>query len=372
MNKTILACATLMGTIIGAGIFALPYIFSRSGVGLCLLYLFIISFIVALLHLFFGEVILRTEQESRLIGLAHRYLGAKAKITVGAGVLIGSLGSLLVYIILAGQFLSILFPFFLSAFQWSIVAWFILSFLVFWGTKPIALIEILLSGLLFLTGAAIIVFCLPAINPSHFFLWNHHNLFLPFGVFLFSLIGWSAVPECEDLLSKKRDLKKVIIISIVVCALFYALFGITISAVTGVHTTKEPFSGLAPFLGQGVISLAAVFGLLSVITSFLTIANYFKNTLCFDCKIPSIPAFLLAVFSPLVLFLAGLREFVVLISALGIFIGFIEGGAICLMWLKAKKQGTKAPSYTISLPNGSAYLVIAVLALGAFAWIFYH
>ena len=136
------------------------------------------------------------------------------------------------------------------------------------------------------------------------------------------------------------------------------------SGVTGKFTTQEGFLGLVPYLGKNIMIVAGIFGLLAVSTSFIAIANYLKNTFVFDLKIPKQISFLLAVGTPLVLFLMGLRSFVSLVSALGAFIGAGEGTAIVMIWRNAKKIGDRAPEYKISLPNYFGYLIIILLVLG--------
>jgi len=371
MNKTLLAVATLIGTTIGAGTFAIPYVFSQSGVITCLVYFLIVGVLAILLHLFFGEIILRTKDETRLIGLSKKYLGEKGKIILGVALIIGTAGSLLIYIILTGQFLALIFPNFFSPAFFSLLAWLFLSFLVFLGTHSIAKAEVLMSAFLFLIGGLVIVFCLPKIQTNNFILFNSKALFLPFGVFLFSMVGWSAVPESEDILTNKKNLKKAIIISLLICLAFYILFGFAISGVTGKATTQEGFLGLVPYLGKNIMILAGIFGLLAVATSFITIANYLKNTLVFDLKIPKHISFLLAVGAPLILFLAGLRSFISLVSVLGAFIGLIEGCCIVLIWLKAKKMGDRQPEYIVNLPKICVYLLIALLTVGSLVQFFY-
>ena len=53
------AIATLVGTIVGVGIFGLPYAAGQAGFFISSVYLFGLFFVFALLHLMFGEIILR-------------------------------------------------------------------------------------------------------------------------------------------------------------------------------------------------------------------------------------------------------------------------------------------------------------------------
>lgn len=366
-KNTLLAAASLIGTIIGAGVFGIPYVMARSGILISLFYFFVLGIIVLLIHLFFGEVVLRTKEKHRLVGYAEKYLGKKAKILVTFSTIFGTIGALLAYIILAGNFLKIIFPSFLTPFHLSLIAWLVLSFLVFRGIKSIAWSELLINFAFFAVIFLIFFFCFPKIDFANFSLANKNFIFLPYGIILFSLVGWNAVPEIERILFKKANLEKVIIFSSFIVIGFYLLFGLIISGVTGAETTQEAFQGLVPFLGQKIMILGGLFGLFTVATSFLILGNYLKNTLRFDYHFPYSLSFLLAAFSPLVLFLTGIREFIWVIAFVGTFVGLIDGTVISLIYQKAKKLGDKIPAYSLKIPNGLIYLIIIILIFGAAA-----
>src|SRR3989344_7994208 len=78
-NSFLLALSVLVGTIIGAGIFGIPYVAAQSGMVPAIFYFIILGASVMLLHLFFGEVALRTYEKHRLIGYARMYLGRRAR-----------------------------------------------------------------------------------------------------------------------------------------------------------------------------------------------------------------------------------------------------------------------------------------------------
>ena len=369
---SLLAVGSLIGTIIGAGVFGIPYVVAKSGVLSSLFYFLILGFLVLFLHLFFGEIVLRTKKEHRLIGYAQHYLGEKVKILVTISVILGTVGALLAYIILGGEFLKIIFPYPFSSLQFSLILWAILSLFVFLGMKSIAPFELLMNIGLFGAFLLIFIFSFPKIESSNFVFFNKEYLFLPFGIFLFSLIGWNAVPEIEKILIKKENLKKVIFYSLIISTIFYFLFGLIISGVTGPQTTGEPFTGLLPFLGKKIIVLGGIFGLLAVSTSFLILANYLKNTFLLDYHLPYFPSFFLASFLPLGLFLAGIREFIAVIAFVGTFVGLIEGIVIALIYKKVKKIGERIPEYSLKIPNFLIYLTILILILGTLSQIIYY
>ena len=277
----ILSLASLLGTVIGAGIFAIPYIVAKSGILVCFFYFLVLGTIVLFLHLFFGEIVLRTKAKHRLIGYAGKYLGKKAKILTTFSTILGRTGALLVYIIFAGHFLKIIFPF-LSFIQASLLVWAVLSFLAFFGIRSIARSQLFMNIIIFGVFLFIIFLSFPKIESSNLILINSQNIFLPYGIILFSLVGLNAIPEIEKILLKKAKLKKIIFLGIIISVCFYFLFGVIISGVTGQNTSTNAFQNLAPILGQSIIFLGALFGLLCVATSFLILTNYLKNTLMLD------------------------------------------------------------------------------------------
>ena len=68
------AIATLVGTIIGAGVLGIPYVISQAGFITGLVNLVILGVAVLLLYLFVGEVVLRTRGNHQLTGYAEIYL----------------------------------------------------------------------------------------------------------------------------------------------------------------------------------------------------------------------------------------------------------------------------------------------------------
>ena len=365
-KSSVLALASLIGTIIGAGVFGIPYVMAKSGIVFCLFYFLILGTVVLILHLFFGEIILRTKQKYRLIGYTEKYLGKKAKILVSFSTILGTIGSLLAYIILTNNFLKIILPGHINSLYIGLILWAVLSFFVFSGIKRISQVQFLMN-ICFFTAIFLVFFnALPKIDINNFILTNSRYVFLPYGVILFSLVGWNAIPGVENILVDKKNLKKVILQAMIICLCFYFLFGLLISGVTGSNTSPEAFQGLVPFLGQKVMLLGAIFGIFAVSTSFLTSANYLKNTLIFDYKIPFLISFSLVIFIPLILFLIGVRQFIWVIAFIGIFMGLVDGTVISLIYQKAKKYGDRIPEYSLNIPKYFFFSIIIILFFGAF------
>jgi len=365
-KKFILALSSLVGTIIGAGIFAIPYTMAKSGVLLSLFYFLALGLVVLFLHLAFGEIVLRTKEKHRLLGYTEKYFGKKIRWLIIFSTIVGSVASLLAYIILGGNFLNLIFPK-ISPFSLSLIVWAVLSFFIILGIESISFLELLINSAFLAVVFILIFFAFPKINPSNLVLFNKYNFLFPYGIVLFSLVGWNAVPEIERILINKKSLKKIIIIAISFAVFIYLLFGLIVSLVSGPKTSQEAFSGLVPVLGSKMLILGGLFGIFSISTSFLILGNYLKNTLVFDCHIPYSLSAAIAIFVPVIFFLLRIGNFISIISFVGVFVGLIEGTMISFLWKRARKVGNRKPEYSLKQYNFLPYLVFIILLIGAIA-----
>lgn len=373
-KKFFFAISILLGTIVGAGIFGIPYVIARSGIIPGFFYLLILGGAVLLIHLFFGEIVLRTKEKHRLVGYAQKYLGNWGRILITISTILGLTGALLAYIILSGDFLKIIFSFLnLPSFYFSLMFWAILSYFIFRGIKLIAPAELFMNIAFFFIIFLIFCFALPKLNLQNFTLINFEHIFLPYGVILFSLVGWMAVPiisETFKSLEARKNLKKVIILAISIVIFLYFLFALAVIGVSGKNTTPEVFQGLLPYLGQKIIIFGALFGIFAIVTSFLILGNYFKNTLFYDYKVPRWISASIACGLPFILFLIGFRGFIETIGFVGTIIGAIEGVVIILIFKNIKKLGDRIPEYSLKIPSSLLYFLIAIFILGAVSQVF--
>jgi len=357
------ALSILIGTIVGAGIFGIPYVVSKSGIIPGFFYFLILGAVFLLIHLFYGEIILRTKGRHHLPSLANLYLGKKGKILITFSTLIGLTGTLLAYIIIGGDFLKIVFSPYINApaLYFSLSFLLILSFFVFRGMKLIAPTEIV-------TNLVIFLFALPNINVQNFSLINLSDSFLPYGVILFSLIGFTAIPEIGGILKtteERKNFRKVILFSFLIIISLYIFFTLTVVGVSGEMTSPDVFQGLLPFLGPGIIFWGALAAVVTLADSFLAIALYLRDTLVYDYKFSKLTAGLFTCGLPLILFLIGFRSFIGTIGFVGTIIGLIEGIIIILIFKKAKELGDRQPEYSLKIPAFLLYFLITLLLLGA-------
>lgn len=375
MTSFTLALSTLVGTIVGAGIFGIPFAILKSGLVPGLFYLFLLGGIICLLHLFFGEVCLRTSGKHRLVGYAAIYLGKRGKAVATLTLLFVLIGTLLAYLILVGEFSEIVFGAFIPFSSTIFTVLFSIGalFLVLSGRQLITKIEFFTNILFIAAIAALIVFALPhvkSIEVPLFAFSNFSNLFLPFGVLLFAFAGFEAVPEVMSFLrdrNARTKLDNVIIWSSVIVGAFFLVFSLIVIGVSGLATTPDAFSGLVPFLGQGIIAFGALIGIVIIADSFLVIGNYLKNSLRHDFNFPYAPAALVAMGVPLALFLLGFREFISVVGVVGGVMGAVEGILVILMFRKAKAMGDRIPEYQIRIPAILLFILGVILVGGAAA-----
>ncbi|MCX6759371.1 MAG: hypothetical protein NT012_02305 [Candidatus Nealsonbacteria bacterium] len=360
--KIIYAIAILSGTIIGVGFFALPYVTLKVGFWVILGYFLALGALVILIHLFFGELALKTPDFKRLPGFAKIYLGNWGQVAAYTSTILGIFGALLAYLIVGGEFLTELFlPIFGgSSLVYTLFYFVIAAALIFFGIKAIAKVEFWGLVLFFITLFAIffqgkLFITIENLFPSP----DISYIFLPYGIVLFSLWGAALIPEVEEMLGKEKNLLlKIIPIAILIPMIVYLFFIYLILGITGTQTTESALIGLRNVLGDGTVSLALIFGLLTTFTSFITLGLTLKNVFWYDLKIGKNIAFAITCFIPLVLFLIGIKQFIPIISFVGGVMLGIDGILILLMYRKIKpKQILVYPLFLI-LFGGIIYEII--------------
>jgi len=350
MKQVICATVVLMTTIVGVGMFGLPYAGIQSGFMVAAIFLLILTIVMAILHLFYGEIVVKTKEKHRLVGYIDHYLGKKWKLLVSLSVIIGFYGSLLVYIVVGGQFLADVFSFTgLSSVVFYLIFFAIGSLAIYFGIKLITGLDILMGIFLFLIVFSFLLFGINHINIDNFKGVNLSKVFFPYGAILYSLAGMAAIPEIRDIFKKGvKGFKRAIIWGTVIPAVMYFVFIFTVIGLTGEETSLNAISGLSGILGNKIILLGAVFGFLATITSFFVIGLSLKKTFHFDFKINKQLSWVLVCFVPLILLMLGVNNFVSIIVILGALMGGIEGVAVILAHNKIKKEETEKGEYSVN------------------------
>lgn len=342
------AVAIIVGTIIGAGIVGIPYVFAKSGFLTGALVLVLVSIALLLARLMLGEVVMRTSKEFQLTGYTEHYLGRSLKNIQGFVLIISLLGTLLAYIIGQGDVLSALFGG--SGFNWSIGFYLVFSFLVIMGINAVKRSELFMIVALFFVISVIAVITAPDIQFTLLNDIDISNILMPFGVVLFASAGLVSVPQAWTVLknNKKGSLKKAIWIGSLIPFFVYLIFAALVVGITGSSTTEVATVGLGQAIGPHMIIIGNVFSFFAIATSFLTLALALTDILIHDYRIPRPVASGLVLIVPLLMFAVGLRDFILIISVVGSLTVGINGLLSIGLYWKARKNGDQEPEYAIS------------------------
>lgn len=357
MDKKIFAAiATLTGTIIGAGFLGIPYVVSKSGLLIGLAYIILIGMIMIFVRFCFGEVILRTKGNHMLAGYADIYLGKIGKLFALFSVFFGVYSALTAYLIAEGESLSFLiFGSTNYSLYLGIVFWICLAFLSYEGLRALKKFESL-SLILVLVIIAVIAFIFfPKVSMESLSYVNYENLFVPFGVILFSLLGTVILPEVRRLLTgREHEMKKALWIGGIIPIIVYALFAIV---VVGSITNISEIATLS--LGR----IFVVLGIITMFTAYFGLTISIRDIFRFDFGMGRFKGWMLACLLPLIFFLLikifNLASFTEILGIAGMLGGGIEILIILLMFERAKKLGSRKPEYII---RGSIIMILLILA----------
>jgi len=109
-REILLPAGLLSSLIIGAGMFALPFVFARAGFITGLFYLALFTFVFSVIHIMYAKVIEETSGRHRLVGYSKIYLKRFGFWTTIVTTALGIIFVLTAYISLAGGFINLVFP----------------------------------------------------------------------------------------------------------------------------------------------------------------------------------------------------------------------------------------------------------------------
>jgi amino acid permease len=357
------AVATLVGTIVGAGVFALPILVYSSGWLPFVLIFVALVFLQYFFHKMYAFVVLSSKGEHRVPGYAEKYFGRRFLKPVSIVVLLGGYGSLLAYLILGGIFAHELLSPFLggSVLAYSLIFFFLEAIVVLFGLKSIAFFELAMSVLLLIVAGVISWRCFSSASPANYILADWRYLPLLYGPVFFSIGGDAAIPEVCRLLNKEKEkIKSALFWGTVIAGLIIAVFALAVVGATGPLTTEDSLSGLNRLLNGKVIYLALIFGLLNIATSMFTSMQSMREVYWWDFKMNKNVAYFLAALPPIVLFLFGAQNLTVVVGTTGALSGGILGVIMIYMARRVSASPEKKGSpIKISLPS----LVAAALSL---------
>lgn len=359
MNKKFWAATfTLSGSIIGAGILGLPYVFSRSGFLIGLFWLVSLGIIMTFVNLCLGEVTLRTKEKHQLTGYAKKYLGPKGKKITFIVVAFGIYSALLAYLVGESKSISQLIPGQTNPLIIGILFWLIMTLLLKDGLEGLKRVETYGVLLIILIIFGLFIPLVPEINPSNLSTINIESFSLPIGVVLFSLLGFTAIPELrKEIFGQESLLKKAIIFGSLIPIMLYAMFSASFLGVLGDDVNEIATLSFGP-----IITLLGIF---TMFTSYLVLSYALKDTYKYDFRTSKITNFILTSLLPLGLFILvfhfNLLSFSSILGIAGVISAGFTGIIILLMNQKSKKSPSSKKNIKIIMPMN--WKIITLLSL---------
>jgi len=363
------AVITLIGTIIGVGIFGVPYAIAHVGLGLAVFYFVLLTVVQVLQHLFYAEAAIACTKPLRLVGLAGQYLGPRARHIAAFSGICGYWGGILAYAIVGGTFLHTLLSPVIGgepvAYQigWPLVA----ATFVFFGLQAVIRVNTFATFALLAAMAVIFWLGYPRVDMANFLAVPAQGFdpFLPYGVILFSLSGLAAVLEMEDVMMRRHKTYRLAVVTgTLVAAALTAAFGFIVWGVSGEGTTRDAVSGFAAVLGGPIGMVCALFGFLAVLTSYFATAITLQSIFEYDYKLSRPVAWALTTGVPLGLYMMGAKDFVRIVGFTGAVFGGITAVIVSLMYIAVtKKRAVRGGR--LGVPVWVAGIVAVMLAVGA-------
>jgi amino acid permease len=359
------ASFVLFGTIVGAGIFGLPFIVQQSGYLPGLFWMIVLAGAVTLTHLLYAEVVMATPGQHRLVGYVRIYLGPWAERLEAFSSVIGLFGSSLAYLILGGLFVSQIsasfFP--VSAFWGSLLLFVFGLMVVRKGTAFLSGVDFWMT-LIEMGSILLLAFiAATAVKTEHLATIHLDNALLPYGIVLFAYGGLTVVTEVREIVGgDPRKVRRSVVAGTLMAV------GLTIAFVTAVvgglgpETTQESIGGLSLKFGGSLPLLGAIAGLFSILTSYIVFTDYLNKQFRQDFGLRPFLAAMAAVGLPYLLYLVGVRSFGRILELVGAVLIGVEGMFVALMYLKVKREKR---SGVLKVPNGLVYFLMLVYGEGA-------
>lgn len=351
-RSILMAVLTMVGTIIGAGIFGLPAAFAAVGFWPGTLLFLVLAVASGITHLLFAGLLLNERQRMRMTGLVQRRLDPFFHVVAQITYPLQLVASIFAYVILGGEFFAVLAK--AAGLNapvgfWQLVFWVGGGVTILFGLKAVARINTIATSAKMAALLLAVAIAWPFIDGVFTHSGSWMNWFLPFGVFLYALSGMSSVGEAVEITRRnKKEASIAIGIGSALSAFLSWLFGVSIYLAARGYPLHS-VSDIISVLPSAWALLIPLLGLLSVMTAYLNMAEDLKETLDLDFKLNAKQATMIALGAPLVMLLVFSRDFLGTIGFIGsVFVG-INGLMVCAMAFKAFEKERRASTRLVGL-----------------------
>jgi len=347
------ATRPLIGTMIGVGLFGLPFAITQLGFGLGMAVFAIVAMLTGTLALLYADLVMVRGGKSRFIHVVQRELGPFGTFVAGSSFLGGIYGALLAYCLFGGQFLR--------AFIWDVLPltptgatalFFVLACLgTVGGFLVVARLQRILLPIMFLAIGTLAIIALPHIHWEYFFTMGTGSIGASIGVMVFAMHGFSAVPEARDLLGRSAGLlPRTIFKAQWMVFAAYAVFIATIIGLTGPTTPENAIVALKNSLGTPVFIFASGLALITSLSAFMNVATSMTNTYLYDFRLRFIPSWLLTMIVPLVALILGASSLIGVLRITGGILSSLTAIMVLIAYERAR-MSAELPKNSLNIPQ---------------------
>ena len=356
-KRFLVAVSILVGTCIGAGVLGIPFVAAQAGFSVALVYIVLIGLMIFLVNLYLGEIALRTKGDHQLPGYANKYLGKKGFYLMEFATVFGIYSAIVAYIWGVGESLSFLITKNGSyTLLFGVVFALFMSWLLWGGIKSLKKFE--KYGVAVILSLLVVIFIvfIKKIDLGNLYTFFPENIFLPFGVILFALMSFHAIPEIKIVLRNKEKLmKKVLVTGTLVSIVFYTLFAFVVVGFKGIETPEI-----------ATLALGTIFvflGIFTMFTSYFALGVALMENFVFDERFKKSEAWFFTAIVPIFVFVLiktfDYFSFTKILGIGGVVSGGLTGILVLLMITNAKQKGDRIPEFSVPV----SWFVIGLLSL---------
>lgn len=356
-KNSLIPANILIASVMGAGMFSLPFVFHAVGLLATVIYLILFAMLAAAIHLIYADVVIRAhEKHLHFPGYIKLYLGDRIGMFATFVVLITLLFTLTAFLILSTSFLHILIPT-LQPLTLLLMFWALGTIFAFITIKGTALFNTLTTTITLAAIVAIFIYwgtsipfdtsLLPSFNPA--------ESLLPFGPVLFSFLGFSAIPALVAYTRKQaipmHNTQKAVILGSLIPAFFYFLFVIAIWGLSPFVST-DSVSGLIVNIPTSIMIIFGILGFATLWDSYASVGRDVSKLIHIEFNLPTVVTITIVALAPLALFFLGFQNFITVIDIVGGTLFSIWGILIILAWKKAVAVRIPSVKFSaIEIPN---------------------
>ncbi len=338
LKELVVPATILSASIMGAGMFSLPYLFNKAGFATGVFYLILFAPVLITAHFLYSEVVRETPGDHRLLGYAKIYLGLPGWITAALTTGLGLLLVFTIFLALSSSFLRLIFPA-LTPLQATLIFWAAAVLPLLMRVSKMAILESV--AVLAVVIIALGIFVVGILRPAAAIPWfNPAFILLPYGAVLFSMYGRSAVSVVMDYAAEngidRAGVRRAITLGTLIPVAVYILFVIGVVLLSN-RVSVDAVSGLA-YLPGYITVVVGYLGILSLWESSVALSRESTGIFAYDVGFDGTLAKLVVAFIPLSLYLLGLSNFAILVGIVGGIFLTLEGTMVVLMWQKASNR----------------------------------